>query len=481
MKHDISRVVSRRVFCTILLCLFSIPAAVLGLVSPIPAARAAMLPPIPKPGMPSLAPSFLVVVTTTDDSGVGSLREAISLAPSGSVINFAVTGTITLASFLPNVTQNPLAIIGPTGGITISGGNLRRVFSVNPGANLSLENLTIANGKADGGFGGGVYNDDGTLNVTNSTFISNGASVGGGISNGSGGTVNVTNSTFSSNNAQVGGSIFNGGTLNVTNSTFSNANGQSGSTGGGIHNDSGGATNITNSTFSNNHATAAGGIYNAVGTLNLINSTFSGNSATIGGGIFSQGSLTVIGSTFSGNSASNTGGGIYNSGGGTLNVTNSTLYANTANIQGGGINSGATSNITNSTLFSNTAGTSGGGIQINSPTTLRNTIVANSTNGNCSSSAIDGGNNLESANDCGLTASSSITNTNPALGPLANNGGATLTMALLAGSFAIDKGNDATCPATDQRGVTRPIGAHCDIGAFEAPVYIFYVFPFVTK
>jgi hypothetical protein len=97
--------------------------------------------------------------------------------------------------------------------------------------------------------------------------------------------------------------------------------------------------------------------------------------------------------------------------------------------------------------------------------------VANSTSGpNCTGPINESrGYNLDSGTTCGLTKTTDLTNTNAMLGSLANNGGPTLTMALLPGSPAIDHGGTAAngCPATDQRGVSRPQGPACDIGAYE--------------
>lgn len=156
---------------------------------------------------------------------------------------------------------------------------------------------------------------------------------------------------------------------------------------------------------------------------------------------------------------------------------------------GGGVsitNNSTPFKITNSTIVNNHASWGGGGIA-GGPGILSNTIVANNTadNGghgwniiqNCTATYTDGGNNLQypaknpnDGNDKNCVASPTIAQ--PQLGPLANNGGSTQTMALLAGSPAINAGNNATCAASpvnnkDQRGVPRPSGANCDIGAFE--------------
>jgi hypothetical protein len=212
-----------------------------------------------------------------------------------------------------------------------------------------------------------------------------------------------------------------------------------------------------------------GGIGNA-GILTIANSTFSANSAAFGGGIDNYGTLSITNSTFSGNHVDITGGGIINEG--TLSITNSTFSANSAGNFGGGIDNFGILTIANSTFSANSASL-GGGIRDNSgTTTLRNTILANSTfGGNCSGAITDGGNNIDNGTTCGFSASGSMSSADPLLGSLANNGGATLTFALLPGSAAINAGSTAICSAApvnglDQRGMSRP-GA-CDIGAFES-------------
>jgi hypothetical protein len=99
--------------------------------------------------------------------------------------------------------------------------------------------------------------------------------------------------------------------------------------------------------------------------------------------------------------------------------------------------------------------------------------VANSSSGsNCFGVMVDGGHNISSDGSANFSAPGSWNNTDPVLGPLADYGGPTPTMALLAGSPAIDAADAASCPETDQRGIIRPFGAGCDIGAFEsAPPY----------
>jgi CSLREA domain-containing protein len=210
-----------------------------------------------------------------------------------------------------------------------------------------------------------------------------------------------------------------------------------------------------------------GGAIRNQGTLVVTNSTFSGNTSNNqGGGIFSTGTLEVSNSTFSGNSSQSKGGAIGNRSTGTATVSNSTFSDNSA-LSGGAIaNDLNLLAVTNSTFSGNSAAAGGGGIFKDfGAVTLKNTIVANSpAGGGCNVTITDGGGNLEWPDDtCGFATPSA----DPMLGPLADNGGPTQTHALGAGSAAIDAAVDCPPPATDQRGVRRPQGSACDIGAFE--------------
>ncbi len=228
---------------------------------------------------------------------------------------------------------------------------------------------------------------------------------------------------------------------------------------------------ISAATITNGFAAFAGGGIVNNGTLTLTDSTLSGNHASAlggGGGIGNGGTLTVTNSTLSGNTAGH-GGAIDNVPGGTVTVTNSTLSGNTATTGGGIANTGGTVTVTNSTLSGNTANVGFGGGIVNSGGTvsLLATIVANSVGGNCSGAIVDGGNNLSFPDACDVI----VAGPDPQLGPLANNGGPTLTHALLPMSPAIDAAAACNPPiTTDQRGVARPQGPACDIGAYERTV-----------
>lgn len=213
-------------------------------------------------------------VNATTDTGTGSgdtgdlryaLTQAESAGNSGSTINITATGTITLTSALPAITQDT-TISGPGANqLTISGAKAYAPLAINSGATVSISGVTIADGKSVGD--GGAIANAGTLTVSNCAFLENSAAHGGGIRNA--GTLTVAASAFIKNSAS--------------------------SNGGGIYNSSGSVA-VTNSTFVANSANnAGGGIYN-IASLAVDNSTFWGNSAPGGGGVGSEGTLTLTNS-----------------------------------------------------------------------------------------------------------------------------------------------------------------------------------------
>lgn len=237
-------------------------------------------------------------------------------------------------------------------------------------------------------------------------------------------------------------------------------------TGAAINVETDGVLTVSGSVFEN-HSASNGAAIDNQGDTTVADSRFQGSDATQNGGaIRSNGTLAVTGSTFVANTASSQGGAIRSSN--TLAVTNSTLVDNTAG-EGGAISNGLQQlDITNSTIHGNSAGTSGGGIHNGGGTvTIDNAIVANSTGDDCVN---DGGTwnspeaNLDSDGSCpGFT----IQNADPLLEPLADNGGPTETMAPQAASPAVEAATNCPPPATDQRGLDRPQGAACDLGAHE--------------
>ncbi|MCL4487580.1 MAG: Ig-like domain repeat protein [Chloroflexi bacterium] len=296
-----------------------------------------------------------------------------------------------------------------------------------------LDGFTVTGGNANGASlpndaGGGMDNMTGSPTLTNLTFSGNSAVAGGGMYN-NGSSPTLTNVTFTSNSATYGGGMIG----------FSNSN-----------------PTLTNVTFSSNSAVLnGGGMYNRSSSPTLANVTFSGNSANSGGGMigFSNSNPTLTNVTFSSNSAVLNGGGMYNDGS-SPKVTNVTFSGNSANNYGGGMFNWSYSSPTmgNTILWGNTAPTGGAQIYNGGASTL----VIND-------SVVQGG-----CPDASSTCSNVIPQ-DPHLGPLGDYGGATQTIPLLPGSSAIDAGNDAACPTTDQRGITRAgHGAHCDIGAFES-------------
>jgi hypothetical protein len=280
------------------------------------------------------------------------------------------------------------------------------------------------------------------------------------------GNLTVNNLTISGVNAgsSTGAGIYNQGQLIVNGSTFSNNMAVFGSAINNL-----GIASINLSLFTNNSISQAGTILSS-GTLSIDRSTFSNNTSNNGAGIFAGGIITVTHSTFSGNLATTNDGGAIFANGGTMTIVNSTFAGNTAAGTGGGLVTSASNpsvvNINNSTFYGNKA-SFGGGVRVwLGSATLQNTIVANSLSGGNCSRTTSNGYNLSSDGTCAGN-TGDLTYTNPKLGPLANNGGPTLTMALLTGSPAIDHGNNATCATTDQRGVPRPLGPRCDIGSYE--------------
>jgi predicted outer membrane repeat protein len=380
--------------------------------------------------VPCSAASLISAISTANTTPAD---DSLSLT-SGCVYSFTAANNGTDGGNALPVITGSVSIAGNGATITRSGSTAFRLFDVASAGSLSLSDVTLSNGLADDGVnGGGAVFSRGPLTATSTTFSGNSSPAATGTSGGainSSGPLTVSLSTFTGNTAVEGGGIFNQSTSS--------------------------AATVTDTTFSGNTATTfgGGGIVSVQGTTNVTRDTFAGNSATGAAG----------------------GGAIDNDA--TVNITNSTFNGNTGGTNGGGaIQNFGTAAITWSTFSGNN---SPFGANLHNATTtgsltVSETIVANGGGGgsNCSGTpaVVDGGYNIDTGTSCGFsTANHSKPSTNPALGPLASNGGPTQTMALPSGSPAVDAvpTTVAGCSgSTDQRGTTRPQGPACDIGAYE--------------
>jgi hypothetical protein len=273
----------------------------------------------------------------------------------------------------------------------------------------------------------------------------------------------------SSGSGGIGGAIYTSGDLTIVDSTIRSNSAGDGGTGGVFNGGNGGS---------------GGGIVVADGTTTISRSTLDSNSSGLGGATANAlpglggdgGAIAVVGAADG------------------AAITNSTIYNNTtgpggfgSTVQGGAGGSGAGIDVaagavvlTNTTIANNLAGAGGAsgsagqgpngdGGGVIGTMVLRNSLLSNNSPTNCGVGAADGLHNIgfgDPSCPAGFAAG------NPVLGAFQNNGGPTDTLALGAGSAALDQvpATGANCPATDQRGVTRPQGTACDIGAFELAV-----------
>jgi hypothetical protein len=332
---------------------------------------------------------------------------------------------------------------------------------------LTITNSVLSNNISSAGLAGAIDNM-GVLIIENSTLGSNlSGMMGGGVINS--GTATIISSTFTSNQALIAGAIYNHGLMTIIGSNFI-ANTTTSGGGAGIYNDSN--LSVYTSTFSGNTTAVSqrgGGLYNIVGSVAVVSrSSFINNGAPggLGGGIANEGQLTVFADVFTGNySSGGLGGGIYSSTSDPTMITNSTFSGNFGGLSGGGVMADGPTTVLNSTFYNNTAGgLVNGGTDVVS---VKNTILSGDPANNCVGTITSLGNNLEDGSACALSEPGDLSNTNPLLGSLLNNGGHTLTHALLYGSPAINAGTNTGCPTADQRGIVRPLFGTCDIGAYE--------------
>jgi hypothetical protein len=356
------------------------------------------------------------MVTNTNDSGPGSLRAVIASAQPGDVITLNVAGTISLSSTVE--INKSVTIKGPgAANLALDGNNSIQILSVTTGQTVSVSGITVQNANTTNFYFGGAILNFGTLTLKDIVAVGN-----------------------------IGSQ---GAILNV-----------------------------------------------APGVLTLVNSSLYGNAAGYyGGGLENAGiggQVTIIGSTISNNFAQMFGGGIFNADG-PMTIINSTIANNTSGWRGGGLDAGgdATSTLINVTIAGNSAA-NGGGIyhglgQVNSGLTLKNTLLAGNvaivSGGNCelAEPIVSAGHNLSDDGSCALSSVGDKNNVVAGLDPagLTDNGGTTATIGLLTNSAALEAvpvaptnyctlADGLTPITTDQRGVFRPQGRACDIGAFEA-------------
>jgi hypothetical protein len=451
-------------------------------------------------GLASPAGADTLKVKNQKDSGPGSLRQTIAESADGDRV-VVPKGTYELKSG-SLVIATDIEVDGAGSSKTVIDARKdSRVFDVTVTAfPVEISQLAVIRGKADEG--AGIFNLGG-LTLDDVLVTKNRASdSGGGIENE--GDLEVIRSQITRNKVVAKEQRGYGGAIASSSTPF-------------------GVIELTRSSLTRNKVRATedaafgGAIYftapDHMSGLILDKTTISGNTASgdlsaYGGGIYLQptiaggvsDSFRVVESTVSNNLAlggdeAGFGGGLYfealATGSGTtsaFSLENSTVAGNLASgdsgALGGGLflhpvaSAGASTpqTISNSTIAGNEAagpGSDGGGINSGSVggiATAANSIVADNTakmTDNCAGPMDSLEGNLERGISCTFNDPNDVGPANPKLGTLRNNGGPTQTMALPEESPAVDQGLSGNCLSTDQRGVDRPQGAFCDIGAFE--------------
>lgn len=436
--------------------------------------------------------SQLTVTQSVTITGAGKLATVLSGNNATRVLNFDVySGAHSLSQLTVRNASTAL-----NGGGIFNGGNLTvtsAAFTSNAarqgGAiycdtagpsghpyqpSLTLSDVTFTGNSSTTavfGEGGGALFNGCTLNASNVTFTANTSQQGAAFYNNSWHTVSISDFVMSGNTAKWGGGVNNDlGSINLTRGVLSGnvseccdpANGASTGGGGISHNE--GSMSLTDVVLSDNRATSPGGYGGAIyssESMTLTRVSLVGNRAAYGAAIYNgnfvgaTNSMTLTSVTVSGNVGTASvspvvdpvGGGIYNTTQGQLVITNSTIASNSAVVAGGIESTGTSSSVT-----------------------LRNTILADNVTTfgsvDCRGTILSGGNNIvESAAGCTFApGSGDMVGVDPRLLPRI---GYPSYHPLRVDSPAFQAANDAVCPTTDQRGLSRPQNGHCEIGAYE--------------
>lgn len=420
------------------------------------------------------------VVTTCDEA---ALETALT---GGGVVDFAIGDWCEIIFTSEKVISTDTIIQNTSNDIVTFGGDYytptdTRLFTVNSGISLTLDNLILQNGKAL--FGGAVYVNEGNLIVRDSLFFSNTATEtdpsnpGGGAIYGFRSTITIDSTRFDDNSSQTkGGAIENlGGDLSVTNAVFfsnSSRDGGSATAGGAIYSIGrtgigDGSLIVSDSTFINNDADHAGAVHafdHANGAKTIINNRFIDNYADTGGALLvgsaSSVDFIISGNTFMENQATDGGGAILLQSGVEGFVDNNTFYNNNATNAGGALYVSLAAEVMarHNTFVGNTA-LEGGSLYIsNEFVDARANIFQD---GDCVVNV--GGTLIDSGNNIAHNATGCVgANIDPQLNPIFSD-----AFVPSATSPALNAYASPCLVSDDQFGTSRPQGGMCDIGAIE--------------
>lgn len=467
--------------------------------------------------LPAPASGTVWTVTSTADSATDTttLRGAVNAAADSDTINLqGLTGTIVLTLGEIGIDKN-LSILGPGPSLlAVSGNNMSRVFHVQFGSTASgpivvtIESLTIENGNGNISTtapdnNGGAIRAVENLILVGCDFINNSATMyGGAVYVFPGAFASIGDTTFSNNSAPYGGAVYvdGPGGANLNQSTLTN---NSASIAGGAIFYSAGGYDFNNDSILNNTAGSAttlgsgAGIYVGTGaTMHMQHDVFSGNTIAStteagsagGSGITNLGTLTIETTTISSNSGNV--GSIWN--GGTLNVGDVTIAGNDTAI----FNSGTADFDWVTVARNSTYGiVNAGGATLS----LQNTLLSDNPFANCLNNGTINSLAFNLSDDATCAGILTQPGDLPPLtfagldilglqnngGPINDTGLTTQTIALKPGSKAVnaitDPANCVNIPpfgASDERGISRPQGTGCDIGAYEAtPDFYFTPIP----